>query len=196
MTDSKAIAIKRGEFLAKQLIKHGLKLPDVAAKISKGMGKTVTRSAVNNKTVGTRGIHLDEVPFFAKLIGLPPSVLAWHFDAIEDLKSHYDPFEDFLEHKYDIDKVFTFVMKDRALEPEIKEKDRLLIERGTPEITEKTLVLIRGENSGYWVRYIKPELEGGYTLYCYDKENYSDQSLKDLNNINIVGRVVSVTRWQ
>jgi hypothetical protein len=196
MTDSKAIAIKRGDFLAKQLIKQGLKLPDVAAKISRAMGRTISRSAINNKTVGMRGIHLDEVPFFAKIIRLPPSVLAWHFDAIEEFKANYDPFEDFLSHKYDIDNVFTLVMKDRVLEPEIKENDKLLIQRGLPELTEKTLLLIRGENSGYWVRYIKPELSGGYTLYCYDKENYPDQVLENLDNINIIGKVVSVTRWQ
>jgi len=195
MPDSKAIAIERGAFYARKLEEKGIKLPEAAEKISRLSGDTHTRSGINNKTKGLRGIHLDEVPYFAKIVGILPSTLAWHFDKKSDLARHHDLFEEFTAREIDVDNAFTTIMSERVLEPEIREHDRLLVEKGTPEIDDKTLVLIKGENSGHWVRYVKPELSGGYTLYCYDKDNYPDQKLETLDNINIVGKVISVTRW-
>lgn len=77
----------------------------------------------------------------------------------------------------------------------IIEGDEILIDRThtTPNKADLFAILV---NDQIWIRWIRPEITGTYTIAAEDKENYPDKhlSLEELSELKIVGRVTRICR--
>ncbi|MBT26670.1 MAG: hypothetical protein CML60_09790, partial [Rhodobacteraceae bacterium] len=70
--------------------------------------------------------------------------------------------------------------------------DELLINQAEtiPMYTNIFAIMVRGN---IWIRRIRPEPDGGYTMQANDKSIQPDTKVS-LDDINIVGRVIRVCR--
>lgn len=77
----------------------------------------------------------------------------------------------------------------------IKEGDELLIDRTQNTVSKADLfaILVNGQ---VWVRWIRPEIDGSFTIAAEDTEHYPDNRLtKDgLTELRIIGRVTRISR--
>lgn len=77
----------------------------------------------------------------------------------------------------------------------IKEGDELLIDRAQNTANKADLfaILVNGQ---IWVRWIRPEINGNYTIAAEDSEHYPDNELNkdELANIKIIGRITRISR--
>jgi transcriptional regulator with XRE-family HTH domain len=77
----------------------------------------------------------------------------------------------------------------------IKEGDELLIDSSKTEVTKADIfaLLINGV---VWARWIRPEINGSYTITTEDPDHYPDTNVtkEELDNLKIIGRVSRISR--
>lgn len=92
-------------------------------------------------------------------------------------------------------KLISIVASDSTMSPVIKKGDELLIDRTATTVTKSDLFAIL-VNKQVWIRWIRPEISGGFTLVAEDKAQYQDTILsqEELDNLAIIGRVIRISR--
>ncbi|MCF1457390.1 MAG: LexA family transcriptional regulator [Shewanella sp.] len=77
----------------------------------------------------------------------------------------------------------------------IKEGDELLIDRSQTTVTKADLFAML-VNDQIWIRWIRPEITGGFTVATEDPAHYPDTSLSaaELASQKIIGRVTRISR--
>lgn len=89
------------------------------------------------------------------------------------------------------DKLLPFAATDDSMRPLIHEGDRVLIDRKSTNAEAKDDVfalLIKGR---IWLRWIRQDLDGGFTIQAEDRDGYPDQHVtaEKLATLQILGRV-------
>lgn len=84
---------------------------------------------------------------------------------------------------------------DDAMTPTIQQGDELLIDRSRAKVKTADLFALVVEGRA-WVRWIRPELTGGYAITAENSELYPPQHLSadEFNALNIIGRVARIAR--
>ncbi len=80
---------------------------------------------------------------------------------------------------------------DDSMKPLINAKDDVLIDESKKEVTNKDIFAIN-VNGVAWFRWITPQITNGYIISSEDDNNYPDQHIKSLSEINIIGRVIRI----
>ncbi|HAS3046015.1 XRE family transcriptional regulator [Vibrio parahaemolyticus] len=93
-------------------------------------------------------------------------------------------------------KVSLVKLIDDSMSPELDEGDEVLIDQTvkTPKTNDLFALLVNGQ---IWVRRIRPELDGSFTICAGDSNRWPDQTVADteaLAKIDIVGRVCRIMR--
>lgn len=89
--------------------------------------------------------------------------------------------------------VIQLKIQDDSMEPIICAGDEILINRSQKHVERPDLFALV-VNDRVWVRRIRPEIDGSFTLTCENKDLYPDQSLSTLDKLNILGRVCRIAR--
>jgi transcriptional regulator with XRE-family HTH domain len=170
--------------------KLGLNMVEASKKLSELEDKNFSRSQWNNWELGIREPSHHIYESMAKILGTTRELLAWDF-----LKeSSANQIDRFNERNIDRDDIIHHIAIDNSLSPQIKKDDELLIDTANKSVKNLGLFAIDANNS-LWVKWIRPELTGGFTVYCTDKNNYPDRTIKNLDEINIIGSIVNINRW-
>lgn len=76
--------------------------------------------------------------------------------------------------------------------------DDIVIDISKKIACEHGLYLLKSGNNQQWLRYIRPEISGDFTLYCDDKTSYPDITMtsKELLNLEIIGKYVGHFHWE
>lgn len=92
-------------------------------------------------------------------------------------------------------KILLLNADDDAMSPTILQGDELLIDRSRSQVKTVDLFALV-VNGRAWIRWIRPELEGGYTISAENSELYPPQRLnqEEFKNIDIIGRVARIAR--
>ena len=97
-------------------------------------------------------------------------------------------------NEFDLDnsKLMNIYAPDDAMKGDIQKGDEVLINRSdtVPDYTNIFAIMVRGN---IWLRRIRPEADGSYTMEANDKAIQPDTKV-NLDDINIVGRVIRVSR--
>lgn len=90
----------------------------------------------------------------------------------------------------DAEHFVSLIVSDNAMHKHCKENDEVLIDRKVTKVTGRDMFALV-VNDLLWIRWIRPELTGGYTVHADDSKNYPDYELskKQLDDIKIIGRV-------
>ncbi len=196
MAFDRVFAEKQGAFLQSKRLEAGITSQEKAARmLTELTGITFTKSAWGMWESGRR--HIDGKLSYplSKIVKTDPWLLTDGFQHIKNEKNHYTPFLELIKRNIELTDLIQLKMYDRSLEPSVNNGDSLLVLKGESEINEPTLVVMNGKTEGYWIRYIKPERKGGFTLYSLDKDNYPDEHIETLESINMLGKVINITRW-
>ena len=88
-------------------------------------------------------------------------------------------------------------VRDNSLAPNLTEGDAVLVDRSQVTVDRTGIFAIRDNSGLIWLRWIRPEMTGGFTLYTADKEHFPDQHFDDtqLANLDIVGKYVGHWHW-
>lgn len=92
-------------------------------------------------------------------------------------------------------KLTSILAPDGSMADMIKEGDELLIDRSRTNITDADIFAIL-VNGRVWVRWIRPEMDGTFTLAAEDSSHYPDQKLtaEQLDKLKVIGRVARIAR--
>jgi hypothetical protein len=76
--------------------------------------------------------------------------------------------------------------------------DDIVIDTSKKIAAEHGLYLLKSGNNQQWLRYIRPEISGDFTLYCDDKTSYPDMTMtpKELFKLEIIGKYVGHLHWE
>ena len=196
-----------GQFLKELRLGAGLSQQKAVDQLRELYSQGPSRSSWNGYEFGSHAINLLLIPHLSKMFKIAPSVMAWHFSELEytgdgftDIrsqisKSGYALEQEMTDRGLEPAKLLAYTMPDNSMVPEIKEGAQLLVEPGIPEIVKPTLLIIEGKGGTLLVRYVKPLMGDGYTIYCHDKVHEADQELDNLNKLTIIGKVVSYTHF-
>jgi transcriptional regulator with XRE-family HTH domain len=92
-----------------------------------------------------------------------------------------------------VEKLLVVKQLDDSMRDTLSRGDRAVIDARQSRIKGKDLfgLLVNGD---VWLRWIRPEVDGTYTIAADDSDQYPDQQLSgdDLANFQIIGRVVSL----
>lgn len=94
----------------------------------------------------------------------------------------------------DENKLISIIATDSTMKGVIDKGDELLIDRSATTVTKSDLFAILVNNQ-VWIRWIRPEIGGGFTLAAEDKTQYSDNRLTqdELDELAIIGRVIRIS---
>lgn len=184
---------KLGLYIKEMRKNVGLNMVETSKKLSQLEGKSFTRSQWNNWELGLREPSHHVYESMAKIIGTTRELLAWDF--LEDsCNTSINKISKLKERGINRDKIISHVVVDNTLEPQLIKGDDVLINTACTNVENVGLFAIQG-NGGLWIRWIRPELSGGFTVYCADKNHCPDQTVKNLDELKIIGSVVNVNRW-
>ncbi len=93
--------------------------------------------------------------------------------------------------------LLTIKVRDDAID-NLSMGDAVVIDTSQRDINQPGLFAIKTESGHYWLRYIRPEMTGGYTLYCDNKTHYPDvfYANEKIDSINVVGKYVGNFHWE
>ena len=92
---------------------------------------------------------------------------------------------------------------------EVKDDTIMSLKIGDAVIVDKSKIAVDGPGlfairfkqdigaSQVWLRYLRPEIDGTYTLYCDDKTHYPDTNLNltEFNQLDIIGKYAGFWHW-
>jgi len=86
------------------------------------------------------------------------------------------------------------VAQGDSMDPLIQDGAEVLIDRSRTTVSTADLfaILVNGQ---IWIRWIRPELDGSFTVAAEDSAHYPDQKLnaEQLAGLKIVGRIARIT---
>lgn len=84
---------------------------------------------------------------------------------------------------------------DDSMAPLIKEGDEMLIDRTQTDVKKADLFAI-WVNGQVWIRWIRPEINGDFTITAEDTDHYPDNKItkNEIAELFIIGRVARVSR--
>lgn len=190
----------------------GLKAEDLAKKVG------ISTSRLLNWECGIRTPKLDILPNIAEAVGCSAAYLAgftdhqgessdsWRYivpngesPAVQATANDFISFNvDELRRRGLPERdVLMVTVRDNALGPDLHEGDAVLIDRRQQVVEKKGIFAIRDGSGLIWLRWIRPEMTGGFTLYTADKEHFPDQhfSEEQLAELTIVGRYLGHWHW-
>nr|WP_276605450.1 helix-turn-helix domain-containing protein [Vibrio sp. H11] len=181
----------------------GLKSEEAAKRAGVGLSRWL------NWECGARTPKLDMIPEIAKAVGTTAAYLAgytdhqgqnsdsWRYVTAQDKRFKSSDFLAFnVDHLNRLGfkerDVSLLVVRDNSLSPELVEGDLALINSQLNEIDRTAIYAIQDGNGHVWMRWIRPEITGGYTVYTQDKTHSPDQhfSKEQLCQLNVVGRYI------
>lgn len=83
----------------------------------------------------------------------------------------------------------------------LKVGDAVIIDKSQTNVNGPSLFAIRFKQdigaAQVWLRYLRPEIDGSYTLYCDDKTHYPDTRLNvsEFNQLELIGKYVGFWHW-
>ena len=191
MSFTKQLQKKQGKLIRFIREKANLSVKSVVTELSKSEHFSISYTGYCNKEAEHSAFNAFAIPELAEILKTTPWQLMW-----ANLRPDWlDPFKDISDHEHKLKDLFSFTMNDDSLSPDIKEGATLLIKRGYSDFNKPTLLMIEDSNGRHWIRYIKPEMYGEFTMFCHDKKSYPDSKLENLSNLNIIGTVKSITHW-
>lgn len=102
----------------------------------------------------------------------------------------------YLKSRYlDENKLVSIIATDSTMKGVIDKGDELLIDRSATTVAKNDLFAILVNNQ-VWIRWIRPEIPGGFTLAAEDKSQYNDTRLTqaELDELAVIGRVIRISR--
>ncbi|PSW53045.1 XRE family transcriptional regulator [Photobacterium leiognathi] len=85
--------------------------------------------------------------------------------------------------------------RDDSLNDDFSAGDIVLINTEKKAVTSPAIFAILDGTGLVWLRRIRPEMTGGYVLYCDDKVNFPDQHFANLDDLNIIGKYLGHWHW-
>lgn len=205
----------------KELIANRIKAARKAAGLT--VGEASFRAAVGqsrwlNWECAARTPKLDMIPAIASAIGTSAAYIAGYSDhqgessdswryiiAKGESPAQQSVSNDFLAFNIDRlrDKqiperdVLLVNVRDNSLAPDLYEGDAALIDRRKKDVNKNGIFAIRDNSGLIWLRWIRPDLTGGYTLYTADKEHFPDQIMEaeQFAALDIVGKYIGHWHW-
>ena len=184
---------KLGLYIKQRRKNVGLNMVEASKKLSTMQGESFSRSQWNNWELGIREPSHHYYESMAKILGTTRELLAWDF-LNESGNIQTNQFDQLKERGIDSSNIIRHTAIDNSLAPQIKKGDELIINTAIKSVDNLGLFAIKG-NSGLWVKWIRPEIKGGFTVYCSDKDNYPDQSVDTLDELDIIGTIANINRW-
>jgi len=82
--------------------------------------------------------------------------------------------------------------------PDLSKGDEVLIDLTETDVKEPDIYAIREQDGNIWLRWIRKDIGGTYTLYANDKTHSNDQQLTEdqFNALDVLGRYVWSGRWR
>jgi hypothetical protein len=182
-----------GRYISEMRKNVGLNMVETSLKLSQLEGASFTRSQWNNWELGIREPSHHCYESLAKVLGTTRELLAWDF-LKETCNTSINQITKLKEREIKRDDVMHHIVIDNTLEPHLQKGDEVLINTANKSVFNVGLFALQG-NGGLWLRWVRPELTGGYTAYCADKNQYPDQSVATLAELCVVGQVVNISRW-
>ena len=193
----------------------------------KAMGFTVEQASKRaglgtsrwlNWECGARTPKLDMIPTIAKAIGSSASYIAGYTDhqgessdswryiiangetpEIQQVSEELLAFnvDKLQERQFNERDILLVKARDNTLSPNLSEGDAILIDRRETAVKRVGIYAIRDDHGEIWLRWIRPEMSGGYTVYTSDKEHFPDQHFDStqLATLNIIGKYVGHWHW-
>lgn len=92
-------------------------------------------------------------------------------------------------------KVSAINAPDDSMAGDIEPGDELLIDRSTPDFSKSDIFAIM-VNEAIWIRWIRPELDGSYTIAATNTARHPEQKItaEQLQKMQIIGRVARISR--
>lgn len=185
---------------------------------SRRLGFEIKQTRYGNWEKAHRGIGREAIEVLAKLFGTTAAYLRgetdvvskeseeWRYmiprgESVEDRAISMDFFAmhvDQLRAKgFNERDILAIKVHDHTVAPFVP-GDAVFIDASRHSITKPVLCAIRVNAQLVWLRYIKPEMHGSFTMYCSDKEHYPDQTLtpEQLGDLDIIGQYIGHFHWQ
>lgn len=184
---------KLGLYIMQRRKKLGLNMVETSKKLSELEGQSFSRSQWNNWELGIREPSHHFYESMAKILGTTRELLAWDF-LKNSADNQINQIDRLTERGINRDNIIAHTAIDNSLAPRIEKGDEILINTTAQSVDNLGLFAIKG-NGALWLKWIRPELNGGFTVYCTDKDNYPDQTVKSLDELHIIGSIVNINRW-
>jgi len=193
----------------------GWRAEDVARRLN------VTRSRYLNWECAARTPKLDMFPKIAKIFNVSASYVAGftqQFDEQENNLKYITANQPKLDSKnlslisdkvaflssvltengLTSENILLLTVKDNSMAPDLSKGDEVLINLSSTLVTQPDIYALRDSSNNVWLRWIRPELGGGYTLYANDKNHSNDQQLttEQFKELDIIGRFCWSGRWR
>ena len=87
---------------------------------------------------------------------------------------------------------------DDSMRPDFSKGDEVLIDMSDRYVKEPDIYAIRESDDSIWLRWIRKDIGGAYTLYANNKTHSNDQQLTadQFRELDIVGRYVWSGSWR
>jgi transcriptional regulator with XRE-family HTH domain len=209
MSDDRGIIAKR---LVEARLDQGWSIAEAARRMH------FSRSRYSNWELDIRQPRYEELETAANVLGVSPAWLAGWSD--QHSESDYRPINrttallgdenTHIANATDIEALRQGYLEERNLEARqlihiridddamadvVKRGDLVLVDlsRRRSEIRDLFAILVNGR---VWVRWIRPELSGNYTLSAEDSRQYPEETLtpEQLERLNIIGRIARIER--
>tara|TARA_R110002033_G_scaffold171199_1_gene218031 strand:- start:12172 stop:12825 length:654 start_codon:yes stop_codon:yes gene_type:complete len=95
-------------------------------------------------------------------------------------------------------KIVLLSVPDNSMAPDLSKGDEVLIDLTETDVKEPDIYAIREQDGNIWLRWIRKDIGGTYTLYANDKTHSNDQQLTEdqFNALDVLGRYVWSGRWR
>ncbi|MET4696916.1 S24 family peptidase, partial [Endozoicomonas lisbonensis] len=93
----------------------------------------------------------------------------------------------------DESKLLLLRVSDNAMGDIAAEGDEVLIDQKETTVA-KTDLFALVVNGRIWIRWIRPELDGSFSVASENQELYPSVSMPDLERVNIIGRVCRISK--
>lgn len=217
MPDIRAIVSER---LRQCRHETGWTMIETARRLTKLSGEKMTASRYSNWENAQRSPAPEEIIKLGALFKKPPAWLAGYTDndsagiitdryivaADSRLVTNVGVFTtpqvsentaysmDYLNNRgLDKNKILSIIQLDKSMGELVPEGAEVLLDMSHSVVRGSDLFGIAVQ-SNIWVRSIRPELDGTFTLSAEDREHYPDKVLtqEQLDNLNIIGRVARI----
>lgn len=104
--------------------------------------------------------------------------------------------KDFLRDRgLDESKLAIIKIMDDSMAGTIDKGDEVLIDRSRRAVNTQDLFAFT-VNKAVWVRWIRPEMNGSFTVYAEQPDRYPEKTIskEELDELNILGRIARITK--
>lgn len=202
-----------GERIRELRKKKGLKAIDLASSLN------INRSRVSNWELGVRNPQNEELIRLADKLDVSPAYLKGWIN--EEVYSTHQPIEQNVftrrdgteiqlrntnsDHAYSEQflkqrglkarQLIALTSDDDAMSGVVNKGDTVLIDMQRQRSNVRDLFAIL-TNDRIWIRWIRPEIDGGYTISAEDATQYPDMqiTIDQLEALDIIGRIARIER--